>query len=182
MPLPRWVEPQLSRLVEQAPTGPQWVHEIKFDGFRMVGRIERGKVQLLSKSLVPVAMPDINVRAVGKKNTNVQYDGRNGVGPIPKDCEITFEIADPNKLRPGTWVDWMVRNEGIEAEMVNELGHRAGNGFRARRDSAYTGTHYMDCILRQNGRIYGVRRVPVRSLPPRNPAKRLAWRSLQARR
>jgi hypothetical protein len=24
MPLPRWVEPQLSKLVERAPTGPNW--------------------------------------------------------------------------------------------------------------------------------------------------------------
>jgi bifunctional non-homologous end joining protein LigD len=50
MPLPRWVEPQLSKLVEKAPSGPQWVHEIKFDGYRMAVRIERGKVQLLTRS------------------------------------------------------------------------------------------------------------------------------------
>jgi DNA ligase D-like protein (predicted ligase) len=50
MPLPRWVEPQLSKLVEKAPTGPQWVHEIKFDGYRMAARIERGKVQPLTRS------------------------------------------------------------------------------------------------------------------------------------
>ena len=50
MPLPRWVEPQLAKLVEKAPTGPQWVHEIKFDGYRMAARIERGKVQLLTRS------------------------------------------------------------------------------------------------------------------------------------
>ena len=50
MPLPRWVEPQLSKLVEKAPTGPRWVHEIKFDGYRMAGRIDRGKVQLLTRS------------------------------------------------------------------------------------------------------------------------------------
>jgi bifunctional non-homologous end joining protein LigD len=50
MPLPRWVAPQLSKLVEKAPTGPQWVHEIKFDGFRMAARIERGQVQLLTRS------------------------------------------------------------------------------------------------------------------------------------
>jgi bifunctional non-homologous end joining protein LigD len=50
MPLPRWIAPQLSKLVEKAPTGPQWVHEIKFDGFRMAARIERGKVQLLTRS------------------------------------------------------------------------------------------------------------------------------------
>jgi hypothetical protein len=47
MPLPRWVEPQLSKLVERAPTGP---HEIKFDGYRMAARIDSGKVQLLTRS------------------------------------------------------------------------------------------------------------------------------------
>jgi len=50
MPLPRWVEPQLAKLVEKAPTGPQWVHETKFDGYRMAARIECGKVQLLTRS------------------------------------------------------------------------------------------------------------------------------------
>jgi DNA ligase D-like protein (predicted ligase) len=50
MPLPRWVEPQLAKLVERAPTGPQWVHEIKFDGYRMAARIDSGKVGLLTRS------------------------------------------------------------------------------------------------------------------------------------
>ncbi len=50
MPLPRWIEPQLSRLAAQAPTGPQWVHEIKFDGYRMAARIEKGHVNLLTRS------------------------------------------------------------------------------------------------------------------------------------
>jgi ATP-dependent DNA ligase len=50
MPLPRWIEPQLSMLAAKAPTGPQWVHEIKFDGYRMAARIEKGHVQLLTRS------------------------------------------------------------------------------------------------------------------------------------
>src|SRR5271157_4368298 len=49
-PPPRWIEPQLCKLVEKAPTGAQWVHEIKFDGYRMAARIDRGKVQLLTRS------------------------------------------------------------------------------------------------------------------------------------
>jgi DNA ligase D-like protein (predicted ligase) len=49
-PPPRWIEPQLSKLVEKAPTGDKWVHEIKFDGYRMAARIDRGKVQLLTRS------------------------------------------------------------------------------------------------------------------------------------
>jgi hypothetical protein len=160
-----------------------------FDHFFPMPDITTGLVNdsiARSMSLVPIAVPDINVHAVGKKNANFQSDGKNGIGPIPKDCKITFEIADPSKLWPNTSIDWMVRNEGDEAEMVNDLGHRAGSGLKASRDSAYIGTHYMDCVLRQNGRIYGVRRVPVRitgvSLPPRNPAKRPAYTSLRARR
>jgi ATP-dependent DNA ligase len=50
VPLPTFIEPQLSKLVEHAPTGPNWVHEIKFDGYRMAARIERGRVKLLTRS------------------------------------------------------------------------------------------------------------------------------------
>src|SRR5580704_17800295 len=47
---PRWIEPQLCKLVEKAPTGPGWVHEVKFDGYRMAARIDHGEVQLLTRS------------------------------------------------------------------------------------------------------------------------------------
>ena len=50
MPLPQWIKPQLSKLATKAPSGPQWVHEIKFDGYRMAARIDRGKVKLLTRS------------------------------------------------------------------------------------------------------------------------------------
>src|SRR5260221_12956087 len=48
--LPTWVAPQLTQLVKQAPDGPDWLHEIKFDGYRMHARINRGRVQLLTRS------------------------------------------------------------------------------------------------------------------------------------
>ena len=48
--LPRWIPPQLCQLVETAPSGPQWLHEIKLDGFRMSARIERGQPQLLTRT------------------------------------------------------------------------------------------------------------------------------------
>ena len=50
MPLARWIAPQLCKLVEKAPSGPQWLHEIKLDGFRMSARIERGRIQLLTRT------------------------------------------------------------------------------------------------------------------------------------
>ena len=49
-PLPSWIPPQLCQPVETAPSGPQWLHEIKLDGFRMAARIDRGRVQLLTRT------------------------------------------------------------------------------------------------------------------------------------
>jgi hypothetical protein len=48
--LPEWVRPQLCKLVDAPPRGPQWLHEIKYDGYRMHARLDRGRVQLLTRS------------------------------------------------------------------------------------------------------------------------------------
>jgi ATP-dependent DNA ligase len=48
--LPGWIKPQLTRLVDQAPEGPDWLHEIKFDGYRMHARLDRGAVRLLTRT------------------------------------------------------------------------------------------------------------------------------------
>ena len=50
VPLPHFISPQLSRPVEKPPSGPQWVHEIKLDGFRVAARIDNGRVQLLTRT------------------------------------------------------------------------------------------------------------------------------------
>jgi DNA ligase D-like protein (predicted ligase) len=47
---PKWIRPQLSRLATKAPSGLQWIHEIKLDGYRMAARIADGAVQLLTRS------------------------------------------------------------------------------------------------------------------------------------
>ncbi len=49
-PLPSWILPQLCQSVETAPSGLQWLHEIKLDGFRMSARIECGRVRLPTRT------------------------------------------------------------------------------------------------------------------------------------
>jgi DNA ligase D-like protein (predicted ligase) len=49
-PLPNFVAPQLCLLREEAPTGDRWVHELKYDGYRLHARLERGKVHLLTRT------------------------------------------------------------------------------------------------------------------------------------
>ncbi len=47
--LPEFVPLSLATLYEQAPSGPEWLHEIKFDGYRMEARLDRGRVRLLTR-------------------------------------------------------------------------------------------------------------------------------------
>src|ERR1700720_2190097 len=48
--LPHWIKPQLTEIVDQAPDGTDWLHEIKFDGYRMPARRDRGAVRLLTRT------------------------------------------------------------------------------------------------------------------------------------
>ena len=48
--LPEWIRPQLTEIVDQAPDGPDWLHEIKFDGYRLHARLDRGSVKLLTRT------------------------------------------------------------------------------------------------------------------------------------
>jgi hypothetical protein len=47
---PTWIEPQLTRLAEEAPEGTDWLHEIKYDGYRMHARIDGDKIELLTRT------------------------------------------------------------------------------------------------------------------------------------
>src|SRR5271165_3331813 len=47
---PKWIKPQLCKFAAKAPSGPLWIHEIKFDGYRIAARIDQGAVQLLTRS------------------------------------------------------------------------------------------------------------------------------------
>src|SRR5271154_2205424 len=48
-PLPDFLEPSLAQLSDGPPAGPQWVFEIKYDGYRIQARIEGGDVRLLTR-------------------------------------------------------------------------------------------------------------------------------------
>ena len=51
-PLPRsdFIEPCLPSPADRPPSGPDWVHEIKHDGFRMMVRRDVAGVRLLTRN------------------------------------------------------------------------------------------------------------------------------------
>jgi len=50
-PLPEEFAPELATLVDSPPANPdEWVFEVKFDGYRMLARIDKGKVRLITRN------------------------------------------------------------------------------------------------------------------------------------
>ena len=49
-PLPASIEPQLASPTTNPPSGGAWVHEIKFDGYRLLARIDGARVRLVTRS------------------------------------------------------------------------------------------------------------------------------------
>ena len=48
--LPAFIPPQLCEIVERPPSGAEWVHEIKFDGYRMQLRVAGGAATLKTRT------------------------------------------------------------------------------------------------------------------------------------
>ena len=48
--MPEFVSPQLATLVKEAPKGDEWLHELKFDGYRLLCHLHRGTVRLWTRN------------------------------------------------------------------------------------------------------------------------------------
>lgn len=102
---------------------------------------------------------------------------RNEVPSVTRDCQLVFKIVNPHVVPDYATVEWTVRNEGSDADRVSDMGHRTAGMrlFENEEHTAYAGRHFMDCVIRLNGTVYAVRRIPVTirdvDRPVRNPPK-----------
>ena len=74
---PRFIPPQLARLVKKPPAGDSWLHEIKLDGYRMHARIEDGRARLLTRTGLDWTdrYPEVADAVATLPTTNAYLDG-----------------------------------------------------------------------------------------------------------
>jgi bifunctional non-homologous end joining protein LigD len=48
--MPGFIKPQLATLKAKVPSGDQWLHEIKFDGYRVQVRLDKGKKRVFTRN------------------------------------------------------------------------------------------------------------------------------------
>jgi bifunctional non-homologous end joining protein LigD len=102
--LPARLEVELATLVDAPPDGDQWLHETKFDGYRIVARVARGSARLLSRNghdwtdrfpSVAAAAARLPARAAAIDGEVVSVD-RRGVSSFQA---LQRSLSDPARAR-----------------------------------------------------------------------------------
>ena len=76
-PMPRAIHPMLATLVDKAFSGPDWLYEVKWDGFRALAYLESGRVQLFSRNQneLTFEFPEMQAISAHLKAENAIVDG-----------------------------------------------------------------------------------------------------------
>jgi len=95
--MPTFVAPQLCRLVDEPPVGAAWAHEIKFDGYRMQLRVEKGGTVLRTRKALDWSHRFPEIAAEGRKLPDCMIDGEicalNPDG-VPSFAELQQALSD----------------------------------------------------------------------------------------
>lgn len=91
--MPGFIKPQLATLKARAPSGEQWLHEIKFDGYRVQIHLNKGKKKVFTRNgldwpkrfSVISGTPDIPGQAIIDGEVVVIHEGRTNFSELQAD-------------------------------------------------------------------------------------------------
>jgi bifunctional non-homologous end joining protein LigD len=121
--LPVFVEPSLAGTDDEPPTGAQWIHEIKYDGYRIQARLDGGKVKLLTRkgldwtSRFRVIEAEIAELAVGSAllDGEVVVQDKNGLSSF---SGLQMDLKAGRKDRLAYFVFDLIYLEGVDLRGV----------------------------------------------------------------
>ena len=93
--MPDFIPPELATLVDKAPDGDRWLHEIKFDGYRTAGHLRAGRVRMLTRKGLDwtIRFRPIAEALAGLQALSAYLDGE--VAVVGKDGATSFaELQD----------------------------------------------------------------------------------------
>ena len=123
MPHPDY-DPQLATLVKEPPSGGGWVHEIKYDGYRIGCRLRAGRTTLISRNGKDwtAAFPDITAAAAALPITDGLLDGE--VCIVLPDGRTSFQMlqnASSGETAGGTLVYFVFDLLRLDGERLQAL-------------------------------------------------------------
>ena len=123
MPHPDYA-PQLATLVKEPPSGGGWLHEIKYDGYRIGCRIRAGRVALISRNGKDwtTAFPDVVAAATTLPTQDALLDGE--VTIVLPDGRTSFQMlqnAFSGEKRKGALVYFVFDVLRLDGEKLERL-------------------------------------------------------------
>lgn len=139
---------------------------------------ERAK-DLADKTGLPAVTtpPRIRVRHLDKNGNTLSNQVQTSI-TVHRGESLSFSIENVTDYPHNVTVKWFVRNRGLEANRINDLGHTQNAAIHDESPESceYNGTHYKECLIVDNRSIKGLStvKVVIRGFPrpKRNPPRK----------
>ncbi len=113
-----------------------------------------------------VTAPEISICRYDKDGNHVETTTTDSI-TTKKGDSLTFTICNQDAFNIYSIAQWTVRNVGSQATDANDIGHKVIGKLNEshKRETSYTGTHTMECMITHNGVVKGFKAIHVQVKP-----------------
>ncbi|PHS61422.1 MAG: hypothetical protein COB09_17375 [Thalassobium sp.] len=113
-----------------------------------------------------VTVPEISICRYDKDGNHIETITTDNL-TVKKGDSLTFTICNQSAFNIYSDAQWTVRNVGGQATDANDIGHKVIGRLNEshKRDTSYTGTHTMECMITHNGVVKGFQAIHVQVKP-----------------
>jgi DNA ligase D-like protein (predicted ligase) len=95
---PSFVHPMTAKVVQALPEGPEWLYEVKLDGYRALLLKDDGHVQIRSRNEKALTYPEVEAAAARLKADSVVLDGE--IVALDEQGRPSFQALQHRKAHP----------------------------------------------------------------------------------